>query len=74
MDLKAYQALKAQRRQLEAEFSKTPADKIRSQLEEIAEKLKNDPPTVETLYGAIGQSREAVDMAESEEGDEPTEE
>jgi chromosome segregation ATPase len=51
MDLKAYQALKAQRRQLEAEFSKTPTDKIRSQLEEIAEKLKMIRPRSNTVRG-----------------------
>jgi hypothetical protein len=75
MDLVEYQKLKQRRRSLEDKFKQGDrSQELIKELESISKTLEDDPPTVETLYGAIGQSRETVDMTEREEGDESTEE
>jgi len=67
MDLVEYQKLKQRRRSLEDKFKQGDRSKeLIKELESISKALQDDPPTIEAVYGAIGQSRE--DVNENEEG------
>ena len=71
MDLVEYQNLKQRRRSLEDKFKQGDRSKeLIKELESISKALQDDPPTIETLYGAIGQSHDAADMTENEAGNE----
>ncbi len=61
MDLKTYEKLKKKRSELGKKFDESKDDAEREellkQINEIADQIKSDPPTIEVVYGAIDPSR-----------------